>query len=451
MKKSNRRYQRPQIDAVPVGPVMVERLSHEGRGVAHAADGKTVFIDGAVPGDQVMYKVTRRKASFDDAQLAEILQPSAQRVTPPCEFFARCGGCTLQHVSTEFQLTHKQAMLTEQLTHFANVQPQQGYLVPLTAADLGYRRKTRLSCKFVIKKDQVLVGFREKNSHFVADIERCVVLDPRISEHLSALKILIAQLDAKDAIPQVEVAAGDAQVAMVVRHLRPLTASDHAAWLSFCQARDWHLYFQPSGLDSVHKVWPEGIDRLTYALPTFDLQLQFHPLDFIQVNRGMNEKLIEHALQLLKPQAHERVLDLFCGLGNFTLPLARLAGHVVGVEGSADLVARGDENAKLNQLTNVEFYAADLFLPIADTAPWAQRYDAVLLDPPRAGAEALIDWIAAVAQPARIVYVSCNPATLARDSGRLAQLGYRLQQAGLVDMFPHTAHAEALAYFERMI
>ncbi len=448
MKKSNRRYQRLQMDAVPIGPVVIERLSHEGRGVAHAADGKTVFINGAVPGDQVMYRVTRRKSSFDDAELAEIVQPSVHRVAPPCEFFARCGGCTLQHLATEFQLEHKQSMLSEQLSHFANVQPQQGYLAPLTAEDLGYRRKTRLSCKFVIKKDQVLVGFREKNSHFVADIDRCMVLDPRISDQLAALKILIAQLDAKASIPQVEIAAGDAQVAIVVRHLQPLSAADQAAWLRFCQASQWHLYFQPDGLDSVHKVWPEGPERLSYFLPAFDLQFHFHPLDFIQVNRLMNARLIERAVQLLKPQAHERVLDLFCGLGNFTLPLARLAGQVVGVEGSADLVARGYENAQLNQLSNVEFYVADLFQPIPDSAAWAQPYDAVLLDPPRAGAEALIDWLVLVAKPSRIVYVSCNPATLARDTGRLALLGYQLQQAGLVDMFPHTAHAEALAYFE---
>lgn len=449
MKKSNRRHQRPQIDAQPLGPVLVERLSHEGRGVAHAADGKTVFINGALPGDQVMYRVTRRKSNFDDAELADILQPSTQRVTPPCEFFARCGGCTLQHLGSEYQLAHKQAMLIEQLTHFAEVQPRQGYLPALSAADLGYRRKTRLSCKFVIKKDQVLVGFREKNSHFVADITRCEVLDPRISAQLSALKTLIGQLEAKASIPQVEIAAGDTQVAMVVRHLLPMSAADQAAWLAFCQAHQWHLYLQPAGLDSVFKVWPEGPERLSYALPAFDLQLQFHPLDFIQVNRLMNAQLIAQALQLLKPQAHERVLDLFCGLGNFTLPLARLAGQVVGVEGSADLVARGYENAKLNQLSNVEFYAADLFVPIAADAPWAQTYDAVLLDPPRAGAEVAIEWIARVAKPGRIVYVSCNPATLARDSGRLAQLGYQLQQAGLVDMFPHTAHAEAVAYFER--
>lgn len=446
-----RRSQRPP--QVPPVSLTISRLSHEGRGVAHHPDGKLVFVDFALPGEQVTARLTARNKRYDEAEVVSVEQASPDRVTPPCPHFTVCGGCSLQHMSRPAQIAAKQAVLAEHLQHFGGLTPQH-WLPPLVDASESYRRKARLGVRFVVKKDRLLVGFRERQSGWLADLSRCVILDARLGDELMPLAAMIEGLAARSQIAQIEVSAGDPlpddpQVALNFRHLVPLTDADQAAIVAFCAARGWQCYLQPAGYDSVHRVWPAvGEDRLTYALPDFDLVLRSHPNDFTQVNAGINQTMVRRAVDLLDPQPHERVLDLFCGLGNFTLPLARRAREVVGVEGSEAMAQRGTENAAANGLTNVSFYAHDLTQD-ARHLPWAQAgFDKVLIDPPRSGAWEVLPHVVSL-QPRRIVYVSCNPATLARDAGLLAESGYVLRDAGVMDMFPHTTHVESLAVFER--
>jgi 23S rRNA (uracil1939-C5)-methyltransferase len=381
--------------------------------------------------------------------VVEVLKSSADRVEPPCPHFSICGGCALQHLDRSAQIRFKQSVLEEQFLHFGKIKPET-WLPPLVDETTAYRRKARLGVKFVIKKDELLVGFREKKSSFLADIKQCSVLDERVGTQLMDLRACLTTLEKRAAIPQIEVSAGDQEVALVFRHLEELPASDVAALVSFCEARNWQCYLQPAGPDSVHRVFPqEGEDRLFYQLPDFGLSLGFHPMDFTQVNAGINRKMMALALELLDPQPTDRVLDLFCGLGNFTLPLATRAGEVIGVEGSETMAERGHENAARNQLTNVSFYAQDLTADFSQQ-PWAkQGFDRLLIDPPRSGAEEVVRYLPKF-KAKRIVYVSCNPATLARDAGLLAEAGYRLTKAGVMDMFPHTTHVESIAVFEKI-
>lgn len=430
----------------PARELVVETLSHDGRGIARP-QGKTTFIDGALPGETVLCQYTQQRGKFDEARTLEVKVASPHRVTPPCQHADRCGGCSLQHLHSDEQVQLKQKMLEEQLRHFGGLTPQR-WLAPLRGPATGYRSKARLGVKYVEAREQVLVGFREKRNSFIAALEQCAVLVPAVGQSLDALAQLIGTLDGKRRIPQIEVAAGDDDVALIFRHLDPLSAGDQEKLIDFCRQRGWHCYLQPGSEQSVHRAWPtEGEQRLYYRHPAAQLQLAFHPTDFTQVNGEINRAMVPLALDLLDVQAEHRVLDLFCGLGNFTLPLARYAAHVTGVEGSQAMVERGYENARCNNLSNVDFYAFDLTQDVAGQSWATARYDRVLVDPPRTGALEMMPLLAKTGAK-KVVYVSCNPATLARDAGELVKHGYRLVAAGVMDMFPHTTHVESIALFE---
>ena len=421
-------------------------LSHDGRGVAHI-NGKAAFVIGALAGERVRMRFTGKHRHYDEAVVEEVLNASPDRVTPRCPHFGVCGGCALQHLDPLAQIMAKQRVMLENLERIGKVQPQT-VLAPLADSPWGYRRKARLSVKFVEKKGRVLVGFRESNGRYVADIQRCEVLHPAVGERIQAITALIESLDAKRDIPQIEVAAGDDLVALIFRHLQPLSTHDRDALVEFGKTHELGIYLQPGGIDSVAPLWPEDA-HLSFRLPAYEVELDFQPLDFIQVNAGMNRRMIDHALSLLDPQPADRVLDLFCGLGNFTLPLARRAARVAGVEGEAGLVRRAGENARRNNIGNVDFFSADLAADQRST-PWAKAdYDLLLLDPPRSGAAAVLEYLPKRGVR-RVVYVACHPGSLARDAGILVeQHGFTLASAGVMDMFPHTAHVESIALFER--
>ncbi len=421
----------------------IDGISHDGRGLARR-EGKRVFIQGALPGEQVLAEITRRRKRFDEGRVQQVLRASPSRVEPQCLSADRCGGCSQQHLDAAEQISLKQAVLLEQLEHFGGLKPDK-ILPPVTGPYYGYRRKARLGVRYVVKREEVLVGFREKGNSFIADIEQCPVMDRRIGSEIINLRLLLGTLDAYRLIPQIEVAMGDSEAALVFRHLEPLTENDQAALVEFGKHRNIHIYLQPGGVDTVHKIWPDdNNERLSYALDEFGLEMRFHVMDFTQVNPHINKQVVSRAVSYLSPQPEDRILDLFCGLGNFTLPLARSGAHVTGVEGSAAMVERGYENAALNKLENVEFYAADLFKSIQG-APWFnKRYNKLLIDPPRTGALEVVSVMKEL-RPEKIVYVSCNPATLARDVGVLSDQGYSLDAAGVMDMFPHTTHVESIA------
>jgi 23S rRNA (uracil1939-C5)-methyltransferase len=422
----------------------IEALSHEGRGIARL-DGKTVFIDGGLPGETVSCQYTRLHKSYDEAKVVDVINASPERVAPPCEHFGLCGGCSLMHLMPEAQRRHKQATLAEHFEHFGQLAPEQ-WLPPLVADELGYRRKARLGVKYVTKKEQVLVGFREKASPFIAQLSSCAVLDQRVGARLEELGDLIAGLIAYQRIAQIEVAMDDEHVALVFRNLDPLDESDKAKLVAYGEANNIWVYEQPGGPDTVKPLWPEN-PQLAYA-PEAGLRLQFDPSDFTQVNAGINEQMIQRALDLLEIQPADRVLDLFCGLGNFTLPLARRVSEVVGVEGDAALVNHARNNAAINHLDNAVFEQADLTQTELKDYVWAEKgFNKILVDPPRSGALEVMPQLAALGAE-RIVYVSCNPAILARDAGVLVNdFGYRLMEAGIMDMFPHTTHVESIAVF----
>jgi 23S rRNA (uracil1939-C5)-methyltransferase len=421
-------------------------LLHDGRGVGRL-DGKAVFVSGALPGETVRVRQTGRNRHFDEGETLEVLKPSPDRVVPRCPHFGVCAGCVLQHLDQDRQIAAKQHVLEENLTRIGHVEPAR-MLEPLVDSAWGYRRKGRFSVRFVEKKGRTVIGFRELNPRFVAELSQCHTILPELGERIPELAALVDGLDGKRTIPQIEFIAGDGPVALVFRHLEPLSEADVARLRDFAQSSGFSVLLQPGGVDSVHCLWPEAI-ALDFPIPEFDLRLSFRPLDFIQVNAGLNQKMIARALELLDPQPTDRVLDLFCGLGNFTLPLARKAGQVVGVEGDAALVARARENALRNQLSNVEFHAADLAKDLA-TEPWMkQGFNKLLIDPPRAGAAEVLAQLPLKGID-RIVYVSCHPGSLARDAGFLVkERGYRLVAAGAMDMFPQTAHVESIALFEK--
>lgn len=424
----------------------IQNFTHDGRGVARV-EGKAVFVTGALVGERVIAKLTAKHRQFDEAEVVEVLQASPDRVVPGCAHFGVCGGCALQHLAPAAQIAAKQQTLLDNLGRIGDVTPKR-ILEPLQGDAWGYRRRGRLSVRHVEKKGRVLVGFRETNGKFVADLQRCPVVLPAIGERLTAIAETLASMDAVREIPQIEFACGDALTVLVFRHLQPLSAGDLAKLQAFAQREQLAVMLQPKGLESLHALWPEQIE-LYFDIPRFDLRLDFDALDFIQVNAAINARMIDHALGLLAVQPDESILDLFCGLGNFTLPLARVAKSVVGVEGDHALVARARRNAERNGIGNAEFFMADLAENQRDAA-WAKRhYDRVLLDPARAGADKLIEWFP-FKQVKRVVYVSCHPASLARDAGLLVrEHGFKLKAAGVMDMFPHTAHVESIAMFER--
>ncbi|GJM12445.1 MAG: 23S rRNA (uracil(1939)-C(5))-methyltransferase RlmD [Pseudohongiella sp.] len=452
---SRRRHGRGKLPTEAV-TLDIESLSHEGRGIAHI-DGKVAFVDGALATEQVSANYVRRRGRFDELKTTEVLTASPDRVTPPCEFAGLCGGCSLQHMDSAAQIDFKQSVLLEQMQHATDKSLDDIELLPtLTDLTQFYRRKARLAVRLVTKKGGALVGFREKYSSFIADMDDCKVLVEEVAVLIKPLRQLITGLQGANNIPQIEVAVGEEsaasdsrlRVAFVFRHLVPLSDSDTQSLVQFAEEHSIHLYLQPGGNDTVHKLFPaDSLARLQYYLPELDLELNFHPMDFTQINAGINRKIISQALALLELNEDDTVLDLFCGLGNFTLATARRAKRVVGVEGSQEMVLRGSENAAHNGLENVEFHAADLFKSITAHDWAAQRYSKIILDPPRSGAIEIIPELAKLGAQV-IVYVSCNPATLARDTAELINAGYELRATGVMDMFPHTTHVESMAVFD---
>ena len=422
----------------------IDSMAHDGRGVAHL-DGKAVFIDGALPGEDVRFLYVSQRRSYDEGRTVEVLRASPERVEPRCPHFGVCGGCSLQHQAPAAQIRAKQGVLLDNLERLGRVEPET-VLEPLRGPSWGYRRKARLGVRYVRAKGKVLVGFRERHSSFVTDLSRCEVLHPAIGLILPELQACIGALSIFDKLAQIEVAIGDESRALVFRNLAEPTAEDRARLRAFGVDHGFDVYLQPGGPATVAPL-NDGAQPLSYALPAYGVDFRFGPMDFTQVNADINRAMVEHALKLLDPRAGERIIDLFCGLGNFTLPIAR--ERVIGVEGDQELVARARENAMRNGVGNAEFHAADLTSEF-ENAPWLRAgVDKALLDPPRSGALEVLPHLVKL-RPLRIVYVSCNPATLARDAGELVHAyGYRLLAAGVMDMFPHTAHVESIALFER--
>jgi 23S rRNA (uracil1939-C5)-methyltransferase len=424
----------------------IDGLTHDGRGVGRR-EGKAVFVRGALPGETVRVEQTGRNRHFDEARTLDVLTPSADRVLPRCPHFGTCAGCVLQHLDQDKQIQAKQRALFDNLQRIGHVAPERT-LPPLAGPAWGYRRKGRFSVRWVEKKGKVLVGFRETDPRFVADLSVCHTVVPQVGERIAEISALVGELDCRRTLPQIEFIAGDDAVALVFRHLEPLSMGDIERLLAFAKSTGLAVFLQPGGVDTVQPLWPEQVP-LAFSIPGHDLSLAFRPLDFIQVNAAINGLMIDSALDLLDAGPHDRVLDLFCGLGNFTLPLARRAGEVVGVEGDAGLVARARENAVRNGVANVQFHAADLAKDLSGE-PWMKAgFDKLLLDPPRAGAAEVLAQLP-LEGIRRIVYVSCHPASLARDAGFLVrERGYTLKAAGAMDMFPQTAHVESIALFER--
>jgi 23S rRNA (uracil1939-C5)-methyltransferase len=482
----------PEKSPLPAGALRVESMDLDAQGIAHREDGKVVFIDGALPFEVVRAQVNRKKNTWENATLTEVLTPSTLRVAPPCPHFGlhqgACGGCKMQHLEAGAQVAIKQRVLEDNLWHLGKVKAQT-ILRPIQGPALGYRYRARLSVRYVTKKHEVLIGFHERKSRYIADMQSCAVLPPHVSALLLPLRGLIASMDIRDQLPQIELACGDHLTALVLRHLAPLEAGDQQKLRDFAAAHpDAHIqwWLQAKGPDSVQLLDADDTRQLDYALPEFGVTMPFKPTDFTQVNPHINRVLVGRAVRLLAVQAQERVIDWFCGLGNFTLPLATQAGQVLGIEGSETLVARARSNALLNleaisakngakpAWEAPEFVARNLFnmtpaMLIADG-----HADKWLVDPPREGAYALVQALADIHQsrlgaegaspdaasladaagwqpPQRIVYVSCNPATLARDAEVLVhQAGYACTHAGMVNMFPHTAHVESMAVFEKL-
>jgi 23S rRNA (uracil1939-C5)-methyltransferase len=441
-----------------LGEALAESLDREGRGVAHI-DGKAVFIEGALPGERVEYEAYRRKASYELGQVTKVLAPSAGRVDPRCPWFGRCGGCSLQHAALSTQVAAKQRVLEDALWHIARLHPGR-MLPPIAGPAWGYRHRARLSVRLVPKKGGVLVGFHERKSSYVAEMDSCEVLPRALSDLIPRLRELVERLSIRARLPQIEVAVGDAVTVLVLRVLEPPGAADETLLRGFADEHAVQLWLQPRGPETAQPFWPLDAPALDYALPEFGVRVAFQPTDFTQVNHAANRMLVRRALRLLDPQPGERIGDFFCGLGNFTLPIARSGAQVFGVEGSAALVERAKANAVRNGLAeNIRFTVANLFDPEAcrETLKQAGTLDAALIDPPREGAIELIKVMAE--RPAgdsnetelrRLVYVSCDPATLARDAAVLVQTqNYQLEAAGIVNMFPQTSHVESIATFSR--
>ncbi|MCX7626983.1 MAG: 23S rRNA (uracil(1939)-C(5))-methyltransferase RlmD [Methylophilaceae bacterium] len=430
------------------GIAIIESLDHEGRGVAHV-EGKAVFIEGALPGETVRYRSYRNKPTYEFAALDGILTPSPLRVTPRCPHFGTCGGCAMQHLDAVAQVAAKQRVLEDNLWHIAKVKPHT-LLPPIFGPAWGYRHKARLRARYVPAKGRVLVGFNEKASSYVADMRQCEVLPPHISALIVPLQELLMQLSVRSAVPQIEVAVGEQVSVLVFRILEPLEAADAPLVRAFADHHGVQVWLQPKGPETATPFHPLDAPPLTYTLPEFGLTFPFMPTEFTQVNPYINRVLVRRAIALLDPRPGERIADFFCGLGNFTLPIARRGAQVLGLEGSAALVRRARQGAEHNGLAHaVGFREIDLFEVDAAAIAALGRFDKWLIDPPRDGAVELIKAMPDDG-PQRIVYVSCNPATLARDAGVLVLVkGYALKAAGVVNMFPHTAHVESIAVFEK--
>jgi 23S rRNA (uracil1939-C5)-methyltransferase len=425
----------------------IDSLSHEGRGISHVT-GKTTFIDGALPGETVRFRYRRQRSRFDEGFTESVLKVAPDRVDPKCEHFGLCGGCSLQHMAPGMQLKHKQDVLLEQFSHIGDVKPG-SILPPLTGPVWGYRHRARLGVKYVQKKGKVLVGFREKRSAYITDLKQCEVLHPQVGYKLGALQELISNLSIYEQLPQIEVAVGDSETTLVFRHLVELSDTDIEKLNTFSEKYNVSVYLQSGGPDTVKPINSNNKRSLTYRLDDHDLVIEFNPTSFIQINADINKAMINRVLDLLEPQSEESVLDLFCGLGNITLPLARYSGNVTGIEGDKNLIEQAKLNARRNRINNVEFYMEDLANIDQQAAYINKSYHKIVLDPPRTGAQEIITAMD-LSNVSKLVYVSCNPATLARDAGILVrERGLILTQAGVMDMFPHTSHVESVALFEQ--
>ncbi|MDD2932417.1 MAG: 23S rRNA (uracil(1939)-C(5))-methyltransferase RlmD [Methylotenera sp.] len=466
-RRSRNRNQTPVIPEIK--HATIESLDQEGRGVTHV-EGKTIFIDGALPNEKVTFQSVRIKPSYEVANVVEVLKQSNQRVTPKCPHFGLCGGCKLQHLDFAAQVAAKQRLLENDLWHIGKVKAE-NMLPPLYGPTWGYRHKARLSVKYVEKKQRVLVGFNEKATRYVAVMDSCEVLVPEVSALIAPLQTMIVQLSIRDKLPQIELAVGEPSpssasepvegnvkpvIVLILRIMAALTPEDEALLKAFADDHAVQIWTQTKGPDTIKPFYPLDGAQLQYSLPEFGLTYPFKPNEFTQVNPQINQVMIRRAMQLLAPQPHEHIADFFCGIGNFTLPIARSGAQVLGLEGLANLVDRANESAQLNDISHVKFGVADLFKMTPDALTNLGVFDKWLVDPPRDGAFELIKSLDANNSdhnnnPRRIVYVSCNPATLARDAGVLVnEKGYILKAAGVINMFPHTAHVESIALFERV-
>jgi len=425
--------------------LVIETLSHEGRGIAHFED-KVIFVTGALPGETVIADRTYSRSKFEEADLKEVLKSASNRITPKCEVYGICGGCSFQHLSSDDQIDAKSKWLQDAFMQQSRIKPE-SWIEPIQADSWGYRRKARLGVRFVAKKDKVLVGFREKKSSYITNMNRCEVLHPSIGNHLEDLSNCIDRLSVKKYVPQIEVAIAEHETILILRHLQPLTSRDEQILIDCAEELSITWYIQSGGMDTVRPLVLPSV--LTYTLPSFGIDMEFLATDFTQVNFNINQKMIDLALKMLDLQEDDEVIDLFCGLGNFTLPIAKYAKHVVGVEGDIGLIERAKSNASKNSINNAEFYKADLFGEV-EGFNWfrGKTYNKALIDPSRAGAIEIVELLPRLGVE-RVVYVSCNPATLARDAARLIDIGYKLDSAGVMDMFPQTAHVESIALFTK--
>ena len=428
--------------------VIIESLDQEGRGIAHA-DGKVIFIEGALTGERVTYNAYRKKPSFELAKVDRVLKESYMRVTPKCVHFDMCGGCSMQHLEARAQVAAKQRILEDNLERIGKVKAET-IMPPIYGETWGYRQRARLSVRHVIKKGKTLVGFHEKSSRYVADMQHCEILTPKIAKLLPLLAQMNEGLSIRDDLPQIEVAVGEHVDVLVLRIMKPMSPADEVTIKQFADIHQVQFWLQTKGPETVVPFYPLDAPALTYSLPEFDVTMPFAPTDFTQVNSNLNRLMMSRAMRLLAPQKGERIADFFCGLGNFTLPIARSGAKVVGIEGSAPLLQRAARNAAFNGLdANTEFSVMNLFEMNDETLDKLGHFDKMLIDPPRDGAFELVKALGANA-PQRIVYVSCNPATLARDAEVLVhQKGYVLKAAGVMNMFPHTSHVESIALFEK--
>ena len=438
----------------------IESLSHEGRGIAHFGThedhpvekhGKKVFIRYALPGETVKAKITNTTSRFEEAEMLNVIgEASTSRVQPICEHYMKCGGCSMQHIHPDEQIRLKQDVLKSHLSHFAGIEVNE-WLSPLRSLREDYRRKARVGVRYLAKQKKLVVGFRESQSNRLTSIDRCAVLDREFGS-ITQLKQLLQKLNGKAQIGHIELAMGDADKALLVRHLADLDEQDLTTLKQFAEYKGWQLYLQSGDARSLKRIDGAHSDmRLHYSVPEFDVEFAFSPLDFTQVNSSVNPRMLALACELLQLKPGERVLDLFCGLGNFSLPLAKAVGAtgvVIGVEGSEEMTQRGAENAKMNGIEHLSFYSQDLTKDFSHQSWAKQGFDALLIDPPRSGAEEVMQYLPNFGAK-RIVYVSCNPATLARDAGILSQHGYNLKKAGVMDMFTHTGHVESIALFEQ--
>ena len=464
---------KPRPSQLPQYIFKVERLSHEGRGIAHYSNesdsvvesqinkkhpqeklGKKVFIRYALPGEVVKAQITKQVSKLEEADCIELLsEPNPHRISPICPNFGTCGGCNMQHIHPDEQIRLKQDVLKSHLSHFAGLEPEQ-WLEPLRSTRVDYRHKARIGVRYLPKQNKLLMGFREAQSNQLTEIQTCKILDTELDQALPEIKLLLEGLKGKSSIGHIELAKGDCEISLLVRHTEKLKEHDVNLLRQFALQKQWQLYLQPSGVERLQRVDDvEAAMHLHYRLDDFNVDFAFNPTDFTQVNPTVNPQMVKLACELLELQHGEKVLDLFCGLGNFSLPLARcvgVTGKVVAVEGSEEMVKRGTENALNNDITNVKFYSQDLTKDFSHYSWVNQGFDALLIDPPRAGAEEIMHYVPKFGAR-KIVYVSCNPATLARDAGILVQHGYQLKKAGVMDMFTHTGHVESIALFEKKI